>query len=559
MSENTLNRIALRNFRSFRGTLAENGDQTLPVEVELAPITFLIGRNGIGKSSILKALSLLSDYFDSRDQRLLYYNGPNAGKHKLGGFDNTINKDCDKSEGFLIGIGKGGYLFEFQFINVEDVGPVLKQIDVKDAESEAEVVRLSLDFVDFENLTWSMNLAKSSIWGYSQEAYDRNREELLTRLKVLEKQLAEADRRIDELQNEGDPGKLPEALNRKDALEHELNQEKKNLSLLEKRSPKGVARIKFSQSEIRKASVMDTEELSEQQSASQRILQAGFDVQEIAFEMMRQFLWQEKSPRYALKERQYPELDWAFEAVHIPSNRVSFTRVNMNSDDTASINRKILDLPGSAFPMGGKADTFLKTWMSEEHFNIGGAYRFCNVEGAVSYIQIHPEKNPASADDGWMNLIDKGYGLVQVFNVLLYIAYEIYRQQRLGEQESETGGMERRKPVTILIEEPESNLHPAFQSKLADLFIEVHESYGFHFVVETHSEYLVRRTQVLVKGLKAANPDASIPFKVQYIDGRGPNRVREIRYRKDGIFENTFGKGFFDEATDLSIELYHKT
>lgn len=49
----------------------------------------------------------------------------------------------------------------------------------------------------------------------------------------------------------------------------------------------------------------------------------------------------------------------------------------------------------------------------------------------------------------------------------------------------------------VLVEEPEANLHPNLQARLADFFVELMNR-GIQVVVETHSEYLTRRLQYLV-------------------------------------------------------------
>ena len=104
----------------------------------------------------------------------------------------------------------------------------------------------------------------------------------------------------------------------------------------------------------------------------------------------------------------------------------------------------------------------------------------------------------------------------------------------------------------IFIEEPEQNLHPALQSKLADLIFEVFETANVKptLIIETHSEYLLRRLQVLVservsnrhEDIEKINADV----KVYYFPENG------IPYSMDfcpsGHFEKQFGSGFFDEA-----------
>lgn len=50
----------------------------------------------------------------------------------------------------------------------------------------------------------------------------------------------------------------------------------------------------------------------------------------------------------------------------------------------------------------------------------------------------------------------------------------------------------------VIVEEPESHLHPLAQSQLAELFARVSLERNVQFIVETHSEHLFRRLQTLV-------------------------------------------------------------
>jgi predicted ATP-dependent endonuclease of OLD family len=47
----------------------------------------------------------------------------------------------------------------------------------------------------------------------------------------------------------------------------------------------------------------------------------------------------------------------------------------------------------------------------------------------------------------------------------------------------------------VMIEEPEIFLHPGFQASLADMFIEALNNFNMQLIVETHSEYLIKRLQ----------------------------------------------------------------
>ena len=108
--------------------------------------------------------------------------------------------------------------------------------------------------------------------------------------------------------------------------------------------------------------------------------------------------------------------------------------------------------------------------------------------------------------------------------------------------------------LTILLEEPEQNLHPALQSKLAELIHTISHKYDVRFIVETHSEYLIRKTQVIVAKLNRSLDMAENPFKVFYLPDNG-SMPYEMEYRKDGKFSNEFGSGFFDEANKLLFDI----
>ena len=115
-------------------------------------------------------------------------------------------------------------------------------------------------------------------------------------------------------------------------------------------------------------------------------------------------------------------------------------------------------------------------------------------------------------------------------------------------------------PTIIVIEEPEQNLHPKVQSFLADLFLEVNKEYNCNFIIETHSEYIIRKTQVLVAQENYEDDDAlkeNNPFMVYYFDGDNEKKpYYQMEYRTDGKFSNEFGPGFFDIASNLAFDLF---
>lgn len=162
-------------------------------------------------------------------------------------------------------------------------------------------------------------------------------------------------------------------------------------------------------------------------------------------------------------------------------------------------------------------------------------------------------------------LADFGYGISQLIFLLLRIEIEANLKYPICEgtteldYETDTKKLLRlmyEKPFTIFLEEPEVHLHPKFQSMIADILLDAYKEFNFHFIVETHSEYLIRKSQLLVSGMGFENNTESVeknPFITYYIPENG--EPYSLGYRKDGKFMESFGTGFYDEASNLAFEL----
>jgi predicted ATPase len=191
---------------------------------------------------------------------------------------------------------------------------------------------------------------------------------------------------------------------------------------------------------------------------------------------------------------------------------------------------------------GTFADSFIRKWMKE--FGIGSNYQIQSFGGEGYTVKVE-------TNNGWINLADMGMGTNQLMVLLFNLATIMLEEGHHGA----TGGKSYI-PKFIIIEEPEQNLHPKLQSKLADLFAEVAQDDSYKFLVETHSEYLIRRTQVLVAQIGAADEKELAkqnPFKVYYFPEDGT--PYDMKYTLSGRFENKFGNGFFDEASNSALTI----
>lgn len=182
---------------------------------------------------------------------------------------------------------------------------------------------------------------------------------------------------------------------------------------------------------------------------------------------------------------------------------------------------------------------FVKEWMKE--FEIGIDFDITSIDGEAYQVRIKESENTS------VPLADKGMGSIQMMILLLRLATIIRRNRR----------NKYIRPL-VIIEEPEQNLHPKMQSKLAQLFFSLAaEDERCFFLIETHSEYLIRKTQVIVAKENYLDNDELSKmnsFKVYYLPSDDDSPY-EMRYRLDGCFENDFGEGFFDEAENLAFQV----
>ncbi len=112
----------------------------------------------------------------------------------------------------------------------------------------------------------------------------------------------------------------------------------------------------------------------------------------------------------------------------------------------------------------------------------------------------------------------------------------------------------------FVIEEPETNLHPSLQSKLAIFFAEVQKKYRYQLIIETHSEYLIRKLQFLIATKKYSKDDLALyyfyhPKNIPI----GEQQIKEIAIGENGLLLDRFGPGFIDEADNIAMDLFHLT
>lgn len=95
----------------------------------------------------------------------------------------------------------------------------------------------------------------------------------------------------------------------------------------------------------------------------------------------------------------------------------------------------------------------------------------------------------------------------------------------------------------VIVEEPESHLHPLAESLLAELFAQVSRERGVQFIAETHSEHLFRRMQTLM-ARQQIDRDQVVMYFVER-DGTTA-KLRELVPNEFGAITNWPDKFFGD-------------
>lgn len=170
---------------------------------------------------------------------------------------------------------------------------------------------------------------------------------------------------------------------------------------------------------------------------------------------------------------------------------------------------------------------YFQKWIKE--FGIADEVVFNHIsEAGVTVIQLIKDKKK-------FNLSDVGYGFSQLLPIIIRLC--LFEDKEL------------------IIEEPETNLHPALQSKLADMFAFFIKD-GKKIILETHSEYLIRKLQYLVAKKEFNKEDCIIYYfnSKENINKKEP-QVKKIEITDDGNLTENFSPGFFDESTRLQFDL----
>lgn len=574
-----MNTIGFNNFRRFA---------TFP-EMDLGDITLLVGGNNSGKSTLVKALllcvdnlKLMSSYtktnifefgapkfrFDANEWHDVKIKTFSRAIHNKPVPVIDLSSDEEKTElpsemRFVFTIGSFRFVFdvygerdgdevtgEVSYISIEDRGNMVKyDISFKShnmcysvlgstSERETLIKRLYRDYKS----------AKEELEKLSDEGSD------IAAISSQSEKVASLEKRIEEFVNPDD-NELPEDFD----YEQALRQQFRNFHAHEYTTTSwDYLPLEFYYSQLNGNLLVDLignfiQFAKNPGAAAPKDIEDpneyGVAMQEyMRIQAAREDLKQEED-KIRKSQEDLKALLNSFRIEYITAHAANQNTIYNTADRNDYIAQTVHGFVRAKIARGQKEYAFVTDWMRK--FGVGHDFDVISIDGEAYRVKIKDE------DDSTVNLADKGMGSIQLMILLLRLATilrEYEPQNIVALEESD----QLRYP-TIIIEEPEQNLHPKVQSQLADLFLYLNKEYHCKFVVETHSEYLIRKTQVLVSkenfednfSMKENNP-----FMVYYFDGEDEKKpYYPMEYRTDGNFSNEFGTGFFDAATKLLYEI----
>lgn len=522
--------IGLKNFRRF--------EELTPLE--LAGITFFVGGNNAGKSTVVKAMMLMLDNIArnsiySNDASPVFQLGSEGGKDvHVGTFGRALHKPYPEVQEIEFESQVRGLTFRYVIggdVESQRLSADVHIFEVQDKEQKW-LIR-----VDFYEGVINYICPESVINGVSSKSIQSrlrssaglgiNTQAMLDQIDIELKNLREKAESADEIKRVVFERDIKQKEVQRKALQAQnrtsSNQKKDDVVINEK--------LHFTKEDILnepRVLVMLSKLFENKQEEAKELLKNtdSSNTRAKCETLIKQYDGIDGWLSYL--RQQIRSLAYRAMMEYIPSHsvtqRVFFSREDKNDYMSDVIGK----FQSKNYTDASEQRHFVQNWM--KNFGIGLDFKIESIQGEAFTVTV---TNMQGED---VPLADLGMGSIQIILLLLKLATLM-----------SAGPVSR----LVIVEEPEQNIHPKLQSKLAELFEYVHRECGFRFLIETHSEYMIRKTQAMIATgeVKFENN----PFRVYYFPDNKP--PYDMVYQSNGTFAQPFGEGFYDAASGLSFQV----
>lgn len=514
--------------------------------LQLAPITFFVGGNNAGKSTVVKAMMLLLDNLGARvlntnssntiDTPAFLLDANRIHEVHIGTFGRALHKPYPEQKELVLEAEIDNYYFRYVLTGDTESKQANADIAKLEFTNKSSNVQYSFDFVKGEAVVlYNTAALKKFSREYDMMLNPQDLNELQTRLNVL---LQQRTNTLAELRMyEGDVAQLARINANYKAIDKQIAQlrriigpfgGKSKTEYIEYKCP-----IQLDKTSDRSKLISELlYGISEKFEERRRIVVSN-ETGVVSISEPSDLTEQEKifgrmvnrEARLLSGVRMGNSIEYI--SAHAASQKVLFSIEDKN-DYMASV---IREYKQCRINKGDKEYLFITKWMAKDYLNIGFDFEIEPISGeayTVNIINMQGETMP---------LADMGMGSIQMMLLLLKLATIIHEKRGDG--------------CIVIVEEPEQNIHPKLQSKLAELFAEVNQEYKFRFVIETHSEYMIRKSQAMIACGEVSFENN--PFKVFFFPEQG--QPYDMVYLESGRFKESFDSGFFDESAKWTTQI----
>lgn len=447
-----MDKLRLRNYRCFGDT----GD------IELKPITLLLGANSSGKSSFIKFFPLLQQSLETRINGLFLWDGPYVD------FKNFKNTVKDGNGQIVIDYTIGDLEFSSSYGN--------KPIFLKDVVVAVTLCEKEAYYDYLKELTISFNRVIVK-YVFSKEGKKCSIEANGVKSEVFddEKVFFESDNNLlpsIRFVYEGNGFKIStltsqEALNKFNAYFDK--EEKTGIELLLSESNSDFE--PFDYNTIKKLLLEHNPQTNEE------IIDKVFNLQ--VYYLSGQLI-RSVNDYFGRMSRRFSYV------LPLRSIMNRYYRFQNRSVDTID-------------PDGDNLAMFLNSLSDKklEEFNawLEGIFKFkIDLDKSEGHVEMYIQETNKPR----RNLVDVGFGFTQILPILTIIWKSVYGTPGVG-----AASRARMVPITIAIEQPELHLHPRFQAFFAEMLAKVisfckERKVLLRLIIETHSEVIVNKLGLLV-------------------------------------------------------------